>query len=73
MDISSDPKREAGSAAKDVAVDATAANYAEALDLDPETARLAAADVEARGDRKPSSDAVDEERAARARATEVRR
>lgn len=72
MNTIPDPKRETGSAGVDDAIDATAENYAEALHLDPDTARLAAADVEARGDRKPSSDAIEQERAERARATQVR-
>lgn len=66
MDISHDPKRDAGSADDGDAIEATARTYADAFKLDPQTARLAAADVNASGDRKPSSDAVDEERAARA-------
>lgn len=42
----------------------------EPLDLDPETQRLAKADVESTGTRKPASDEVDNARSAEARSTE---
>jgi hypothetical protein len=68
MDTPNEPDRD--DRTDDEAVKAHATIYEQALNLPPETARLAAEDNVTTGERKPASNDVDAARAAEARATE---
>ncbi|GAC1302663.1 MAG: hypothetical protein NVSMB19_12120 [Vulcanimicrobiaceae bacterium] len=70
-DTKQPPNAGTDSKSRDAVDDATAV-YERAYHLSPETARLAAADNAASGDRKPASDGVEEEREAAAQADERR-